>query len=44
MYIDNGREYLSSEIEGCCTDKGITYHLTMPRTPQQIDQSKDNEQ
>ncbi|CAD7078781.1 unnamed protein product [Hermetia illucens] len=27
-------EYLSNEMEDYCCEKGITYHLTVPRTPQ----------
>ncbi|CAH2207849.1 jg3075, partial [Pararge aegeria aegeria] len=34
LYCDNGGEYLSSEMKTYCVDKGITYHLTVPRTPQ----------
>ena len=34
MYIDNGREYISNEMKEYCSKKGITYHLTIPRTPQ----------
>ena len=34
FYIDNGREYLSNEMREYCTDKGISYHLTVPHTPQ----------
>lgn len=35
LYCDNGGEYLSSEMKEYCVQKGITYHLTVPRTPQQ---------
>ena len=28
------REYLSNEMKTYCVGKGITYHLTVPRTPQ----------
>lgn len=35
LYCDNGREYLSGEIKDFCREKGITYHLTIPYTPQQ---------
>lgn len=35
FYIDNGREYLSNEMKEFCINKGISYHLTVPRTPQQ---------
>ena len=34
LYIDNGREYLSTEMKNYCVQKGISYHLTVPRTPQ----------
>lgn len=34
LYIDNGREYLSNEIKDFCADRGISFHLTVPRTPQ----------
>lgn len=34
LYIDNGREYLSNEMTAYCVEKGISYHLTVPRTPQ----------
>ncbi|CAK9816176.1 Copia protein [Anthophora plagiata] len=34
LYIDNGREYLSNEMKDYCVEKGISYHLTVPRTPQ----------
>lgn len=34
LYIDNGREYLSNEMRQFCVKKGITYHLTVPHTPQ----------
>lgn len=35
LYSDNGGEYLSTEMKNYCSEKGITYHLTVPRTPQQ---------
>lgn len=35
LYCDNGGEYLSTEMKNYCSEKGITYHLTTPRTPQQ---------
>lgn len=35
LYSDNGREYLSTEMKNYCIEKGITYHLTVPGTPQQ---------
>jgi transposase InsO family protein len=35
LYCDNGREYLSNELKDLCAQKGITYHLTVPYTPQQ---------
>lgn len=34
LYCDNGGEYLSTEMKSYCVEKGITYHLTVPRTPQ----------
>lgn len=34
LYCDNGGEYLSTEIKNFCMQKGISYHLTVPRTPQ----------
>jgi len=34
LYIDNGREYLSNEMRQFCVKKGISYHLTVPHTPQ----------
>ncbi len=34
LYCDNGREYLSNEMKNYCVERGITYHLTVPRTPQ----------
>jgi len=36
LYIDNGREYLSNDMREFCVQKGITYHLTVPHTPQQM--------
>jgi transposase InsO family protein len=35
LYCDNGREYLSGETREFCKQKRITYHLTVPYTPQQ---------
>ena len=35
LYCDNGREYLSGEMKELCKQNGITYHLTVPYTPQQ---------
>lgn len=35
LYCDNGREYLSNEFKLFCSEKGITFHLTVPYTPQQ---------
>lgn len=35
LYCDNGREYLSNEMKEYSVQKGISYHLTVPRTPQQ---------
>lgn len=34
LYIDIGREYLSTEMRNYCVKKGISYHLTVPFTPQ----------
>lgn len=34
LYCDNGGEYLFTETKNVCVEKGITYHLTVPRTPQ----------
>ena len=34
LYCDNGGEYLSNEMKIYCMEKGISYHLTVPRTPQ----------
>ena len=34
LYCDNGREYLSNEMKEFLVQKGISYHLTVPRTPQ----------
>lgn len=34
LYCDNGGEYLSTEMKDFCIQKGISYHLTVPRTPQ----------
>ena len=35
LYCDNGREYLSNEFKEYCVLRGISYHLTVPHTPQQ---------
>lgn len=35
LYCDNGTEYLSNAMKDYCSSKGITYHLTIPYTPQQ---------
>lgn len=35
LYCDNGGEYLSNEFREYCVQKGITFHLTVPHTPQQ---------
>lgn len=35
LYCDNGGEYLSKEFKNFCVQKGISYHLTVPYTPQQ---------
>ena len=35
LYIDNGRKYLSNEMNEYCINNGISYHLTIPRTPHQ---------
>lgn len=35
LFCDNGGEYLSAEMKNYCAKKGISYHLTVPRTPQQ---------
>lgn len=34
LYCDNGGEYLSNEMKEFCVEKGISFHLTVPRTPQ----------
>jgi len=34
LYIDNSREYLSSDMRDYCVQKGISYHLTVPYTLQ----------
>lgn len=34
LYCDNGGEYLSTEMKSYCVEKGISYHLTIPGTPQ----------
>ena len=33
LYCDNGGEYLSNEMKAYCTEKGVSYHLTVPHTP-----------
>lgn len=35
LYCDNGGEYLSNEFKSFWVQKGITYDLTVPRTPEQ---------
>lgn len=35
LFCDNGGEYLSTEMRRFCAEKGISFHLTVPRTPQQ---------
>ena len=35
LYCDNGGEYLSNEMKNYLSEKGISYHLTVPDTPQQ---------
>lgn len=35
LYCDNGGEYFSNEMKQFCVERGITYHPTIPRTPQQ---------
>lgn len=35
LYCDNGGEYLSNDFKEYCVEKGITFHLTIPHTPQQ---------
>lgn len=35
LYTDNGGEYLSNDFKEFCVQKGITFHLTVPHTPQQ---------
>jgi transposase InsO family protein len=35
LYCDNGREHLSNEYKDFCSQRGITYHLTVSHTPQQ---------
>lgn len=35
LYTDNGIEYLSNDFKEFCVQKGITFHLTVPHTPQQ---------
>jgi len=34
LYIDNRREYLSNEMSDFYVEKYISYHLTVPHTPQ----------
>jgi Integrase core domain. len=34
LYCDNGREYLSKEMKDYCVQKGISYHFTVPHTPE----------
>jgi len=34
LCIDNGREYLSNEMREFRVEKGISYHLTVPHSPQ----------
>ena len=34
MINNNGGEYLSNEMKEYFVEKGISYHLTVPRTPQ----------
>lgn len=34
LCCDNGRGYLSNEMKAHCVQKGISYHLMVPRTPQ----------
>jgi len=40
LYIDNGREYLSNEMKEFCVQKGVSYLLAVPHTPQQNDVSE----
>ena len=35
LYIHNGRKYLSNGMNEYCVNNGISYHLTIPRTPHQ---------
>lgn len=35
LYCDNGGEYVSHSMQDYCSEKGISYHLTVPRTPEQ---------
>lgn len=34
FYSNNGRQYLSNEMKDYCSNKGITYHLTVLQMPQ----------
>ena len=34
LYSDNGGEYISNDMKNYCSQKGISYHLTVPHTPQ----------
>ncbi len=34
LYCDNGGEYLSGEMKDYFVQRGISYHLTVPRTPE----------
>jgi len=40
LYCDNGGEYLSNDHKAFCVQKGIQYHLTVPRKPEQNGVSK----
>lgn len=35
LYCDNGGEYLSSDFKEYCVHHGISYHLSVPYTPEQ---------
>lgn len=35
VYCDNGGEYISNDMKNFFKEKGISYHLTVPYTPQQ---------
>ena len=35
LRTDRGREYLSTQFNGLCDEKGIVHQLTIPNTPQQ---------